>query len=822
MTAEPGRRLLEARWNGPDVISYAQNAEDVRLWRVFASHAAGFYVDIGAGHPVDASVTKLFYDRGWSGLNVEPGPWYGPLAAARVRDTTVEMAISRQSGEAELWVTFPYPELSSLVRPSRDLVPGAVHVTTKTVRTVRLDELLEEHALDRSIDFLKVDVEGAERDVLESFDPRVVRPRIVVVEAISPVTNTPTHQEWEHVLIGADYRFAAFDGINRFYVAEEYAELIPALAYPISPLDRYTRSEGVASAHSSDLDLSLTRSDATTGELRRAQESARHATEALAAVQGTFSWRVTRPLRGLRRLQRTASQAMTARPGLSQAEELSMESACAARLEQACRLLSEGSPAPREHENTPSLRSALAGVRDVLSMSRIEAPAAVWLLLTAVDGSYPDEREIEHAAQMLRTSGPEVFMRLVERRFAASLESGTVSTAGLDVVTAQVVVDVSQIATSGLHTGIQRVARECVSHWLRVGLPLRLSWFDQDAGALRLLDGAEAERLRRWQDHLAHDGIGTRSLKTSDDILVPWSCDLVLAELPTPQHSAALRGIVGARVHRSLCLVSYDLIPLVAPETVDRRIVVTFVEYLALLKHADRVSAISRQSADDLGAFISMLDGQGLRGPQIAEHALPTEAPNLEPLGAGSERADPLVLVVGVQTPRKNHAAVLEAGERLWRRGYRFELVFMGGSTWRAEGHFDAYVARLHADGMPVRVERRVSEENLWAAYRRARFTVFPSLIEGFGLPVAESLAAGTPVITSNYGSMAEIAAGGGAITVDPRNVDDLEEQMRRLLQDDELLERLEAEARRREFGSWSAYADAVWQFFFDRGPSET
>jgi glycosyltransferase involved in cell wall biosynthesis len=173
------------------------------------------------------------------------------------------------------------------------------------------------------------------------------------------------------------------------------------------------------------------------------------------------------------------------------------------------------------------------------------------------------------------------------------------------------------------------------------------------------------------------------------------------------------------------------------------------------------------------------------------------------------------VLVVGAHAPRKNHVAVLEAAERLWRKGHRFQLVFMGGSKWRAEGYFDAYVDRLQHDGRPVRVERRVSESVLWDAYRRARFTVFPSLIEGFGLPVAESLAAGTPVVTSNYGSMAEIAAGGGALTVDPRDVDDLEGQMRRLLEDDELVDRLGAEARGRDMGSWSDYSNAVWSFFF-------
>lgn len=815
----PGWSLLEARWNGPIVISHAQNAEDVRLWRVLASRPAGFYVDIGAGHPVDNSVTKLFYDNGWSGLNVEPGPAFERLAAARPRDTTLDLAVASESSEAEMWVTSPYPELSTIVRSSHELLPEAISVTRTTVRTARVDELVAKHAPGRQIDFLKIDVEGAERDVLESFDPRVLRPTVVVVEAIAVMTNRPTQQDWEHLLLDADYVFAAFDGINRFYVPAECSDLVPALEYPVSPLDRYVTSDGAARDRTEH--LPLVSAGVTRNELRQLQEALREAREALTAIQGTLSWRVTRPLRVLRRLQlKTSSRARAPRAEPTELERARFEGACAARLRQAARLLTDQLAPPGALGEAPSLSAALDEVRDALTTHRTDVPGTAWLLLTAVDGSYPRERDVENATQILRTSGPAPFTRCLESRFAEAVDAGIASAAGLDILTNQIVVDVSQIAASDLHTGIQRVARECVSRWLRAGSPLRLAYFDHDAGALRSLGDEERDRLRRWQDHLENAGeVGMRRPLASDNILVPWSCDLVLPELPTLERSAALRGLVVSKAHRSLCLVCFDLIPILAPETVEPRIVGTFAEYLALLKRADRISAISKQTADDVRAFTSLLHGQGLPSPEIVEHSLPTEAPmpaDAVPASASGppERQDPLILVVGVHVPRKNHAAVLEAGERLWRRGHRFELVFMGGSMWRAEGHFDAYVERLQAEGVRVRVERRVSEKELWGAYTRARFTVFPSLIEGFGLPVAESIAAGTPVITSNYGSMAELAGGGGALLVDPRNVDDLEEQMRRLLTDDVLVEQLRREARERDLGNWDEYARDVWEFF--------
>ena len=805
-----GRALLEARWSGPVLTSFAQNAEDVRLWRVFGGEAPGFYVDVGAGHPEDYSVTKIFYDAGWSGINVKPGPDCALLAEHRPRDTTLELAISSRAGEAQLWVVPGYSELNSLVRPPARLLPEVAAVQGVPVRTARLDEVVAEHAPGRPVDFLKIDVEGAEREVLESFDPRALRPSVVVVEALSPLTNQPSYEDWELLLLRSGYLFATFDGINRFYVPEERRDLVPVLAYPVSALDRYVRRDlGPRDGEGEDY-LPSPGSWMSPREAQELRDALREATETLSAVQRTVSWRVTRPLRAVRRSARRSAER-------HEHARLSgrFERALAERLDAATRLLAAHGVPGDETAEPRALDSVLEHLRDVLGSCGCSLESAAWLLLTAVDGSYPAPRDVEHATQVLRTSGPEPFVGALRRRIT---DSGAGSGAGLEIVEGAVVVDVSQIASSDLHTGIQRVARECVSHWLRAGLSIRLSSFDRDAGVLRLLADEESERLRRWQDHLgAEERIGTRVPRASDAILVPWDCDLVVAELPTPEHSAAARGLVQSGVHRSLSFVCYDLIPFVAPESVDPRIVTTFAEYLALLKHGDRVSAISVQTADDLRAFASMLSGQGLRGPQVEAHPLPTEVPPVDLAAAesASTRPEPLVLVVGVHAPRKNHVAVLEAAERLWRQGRRFELLFMGGSAWRAEGYFDAYVERLRREGWPLEVERRVSEAALWNAYRRARFTVFPSLIEGFGLPVAESLAVGTPAITSGYGSMAEIAAGGGALTVDPRDVGDLEAQMRRLLDDDELLERLRVAARSREMGTWSAYARSVWSFFF-------
>ena len=138
-----------------------------------------------------------------------------------------------------MWITSPEPDLSSLQPPNEALLPPGFTVRRTTVRKERLGDILERHAGNREIDFLKVDVEGAELQVLESLDLLKHRPKILLVEAVAPLEFHETSAVWQSSLIDNGYRFAGFDGINRFYVRDDQQHLISALEYPLSVLDRY-------------------------------------------------------------------------------------------------------------------------------------------------------------------------------------------------------------------------------------------------------------------------------------------------------------------------------------------------------------------------------------------------------------------------------------------------------------------------------------------------------------------------------------------------------------------------------------------------------
>jgi glycosyltransferase involved in cell wall biosynthesis len=375
-------------------------------------------------------------------------------------------------------------------------------------------------------------------------------------------------------------------------------------------------------------------------------------------------------------------------------------------------------------------------------------------------------------------------------------------------------------------TGIQRVVRETTRRWLAAKPQPTLAAFDLRRGRLRPLSPSESDVITSVERSGTSGAVdsGADGQRSRDEVLIPWRCRLILPELfAEPRRCAAYRALATAGVLHSLSIICYDLVPLVASETVADGMPAAFVEYLSVVKHADRISAISRSTADGYTAYAAMSAAQGVLPPLIEAHELPTEARDVSDESLASARSRmgvdelPLVLVVGSHEPRKNHLRLLEAAERLWTAGVRFQLLFVGGSSWRSEG-FDDLTARLAVLGRPVEVVRSASEEDLWTAYRIARFSVYPSLLEGFGLPVAESLAVGTPAITSGHGSMAEIAAAGGCLVVDPYDVTSIETAMSRLLGDDALLERLRIEARNRQRATWADYAEAVWDFFVSDG----
>lgn len=203
----------------------------------------GFYIDIGAFDPEIHSVTKWFYENGWTGINIEPVlEYYHSFKLHRDRDLNLNTAISTQSGPVDLFV-IESTGLSTLNKEISQLHTNyGLKPKTRKVIGDTLESVLA-HNLDpnREIHFLKVDTEGSEKDILSNNDWKNFRPWIVIVESIVPIleTKVPKADKFDFEKVG--YSLAYFDGLNDFYVRNDKFEELRDRFYPPCVLDRFRR-----------------------------------------------------------------------------------------------------------------------------------------------------------------------------------------------------------------------------------------------------------------------------------------------------------------------------------------------------------------------------------------------------------------------------------------------------------------------------------------------------------------------------------------------------------------------------------------------------
>jgi len=217
-------------------ISYAQAKEDIHLLRALKGvhHEVGFYIDVGAWDPEIDSVTKLFYDAGWHGINVEPSPkWFARLLEQRPRDINLQVAVSETPGEITYY-EHPDGGLGTTVESIADLHKAAGYLQKKDliVKTLTLTQICDQYA-PKDIHFLKIDVEGGEGTVLRSMDFCKYRPWVLCIECHLPLRpDIQTYEEWDHYVLNSGYQFVFTDSINRYYVAIEHGERAASFSFP--------------------------------------------------------------------------------------------------------------------------------------------------------------------------------------------------------------------------------------------------------------------------------------------------------------------------------------------------------------------------------------------------------------------------------------------------------------------------------------------------------------------------------------------------------------------------------------------------------------
>lgn len=235
-----------------------------------------------------------------------------------------------------------------------------------------------------------------------------------------------------------------------------------------------------------------------------------------------------------------------------------------------------------------------------------------------------------------------------------------------------------------------------------------------------------------------------------------------------------------------------------------------FRNYIDSLAAFDRVICISEESRLDLHEFWKL---SGITAfPETCVEGWPVEFEESERAPIAQNGRD-IVLYVSSFTLRKNHLKLFEAAKRLWKEGIKFELRLVGSSTGNWGLRLVPEIRLLQAAGWPIRWLKQVDDRALHRSYRECSFTVYPSLQEGFGLPILESLWHGKPCLCGNNGALGEVAEGGGCFYIDQTSAASIAEGIRRLLTDRELYERLCNEARARTFRTWPDYIDRLIEY---------
>lgn len=491
-------------------------------------------------------------------------------------------------------------------------------------------------------------------------------------------------------------------------------------------------------------------------------------------------------------------------------------------------------PGDRELEAT----DACSTIDAILDGAR---PDLCWLALSVLSARVADVCSVERACREIRcgmTPG-EVIAGSLESSGALDVETWV----PVSVRRGGVLVDVEQTSRDPLGTGIQRVVRETARRWSRRPDTTLVGWTNGYEG-LRELGSSqvslatgvvdvertspgprEAQRLRELQGPAAADA--------RQRVIIPWRSTLLIPELAVERSRPEALGGIARFARCSTGIIGHDCVPLTMAETALSHVPVAYMRYLAACAHTTRVAATCDTSALEFRSWRSTLASRGISGPDIETVELATEvtpsASRAEPAGQAGGRSGrpafffdgsdiPMVVVVGSHEPRKNHMTVLHAAELLWRRGERFSLLFLGGNSWHSEPFFER-LGELRSKGRMVDSLSAAPDDVVSSAYRAAACSVFVSLHEGFGLPVVESLAHATPVITSCYGTMAHNARRGGCLLVDPRDPHQVADAISRVINHDDLRRKLSSEAAAVPARSWDTYAREAWDFLVHGRP---
>jgi glycosyltransferase involved in cell wall biosynthesis len=358
-------------------------------------------------------------------------------------------------------------------------------------------------------------------------------------------------------------------------------------------------------------------------------------------------------------------------------------------------------------------------------------------------------------------------------------------------------------------TGVQRVTRSLARGLQEQGFSLSFVCWDPGRKALRPASQRELETLSKFHGPLVSPpvppGEGFLQDCRGKWLLVPEVTHVTFQKKPPLEDLLRFAEKTGLRT----AWIFYDAIPCTTPGYEAMR--PAHEIYMRALHRVDRVLPISKSAGADL---LSFWEREGLPGgkERVSPVLLPGELPTVPRASAAEPETGPIrFLCVGSVEKRKNHLRLLSAFHRFFlefpEKEVRLTIVGNVGAEMRAA------LSRNIEEHKGIEFLGFVPEESLKDLYGASHATVFPSVSEGFGLPIVESLWRGKPCLCADFGAMGEVAAGGGCLQVDTYFSSQIFEGIRKLVFDTALRRKLAAEAAARPFKMWKDYALEIGRF---------
>jgi len=744
------------------MLTYAQNFEDVMLARLFAGHDQGFYIDIGAWDPTLHSVTRHFYDRGWRGINVEPiARQHALFVEQRPDDINLQVAAGPRRGTLLLHECIDLSSLSTVDEGQA----AALRAAGKQVESYDVDVLtlmdLAKLTNGRTIDFLKIDVEGFEDQVIAGGDWQAFRPRVLVIEATRPavaikdwdnIDAIRNWDEWEPVLLSHGYRFAYYDGLSRFYLREEDWLLHRRLALPPCVHDdiRYPELEALRGDYGQlkgDRDSLASISASLSDELEalRADQAAKQEVIDLLTDQAAEASRRADTIHAaLDRANAEIGRQITdndhLRLQLTRNHEQTLESNAQRRTR---------SDVLAEYARIELERKALLkGIPDAALHWRRKPVPPSW-------GTYhPPGR---------RHDGPHVAVDALEIIFGVS---GGVETY-MKMLVSSLVQQGRQVTLICLPDQLPPLRKhfgDAVGYWetrsslaisfaakasrrLRPASPMRISARTSMATFHRLAEDIGADLLHSPVQIFSKLDFRIPSVLNLHDLQhLHFPENFRPSDIEARNHAYGLSAALATAIVVSSNFVRNDLI-----------------EKMGVPAHKVFTVPVTWNPMVESGLIHFNIDAARDR------YALPAR----------------YALFPAQFWPHKNHVRLVEALSivRDRRPGDDVCLVFTG---FRGHSGWPTVERRIKELGLEERIRclDYVPVEDLAALYKASLFCVMPSTFEASSYPVIEAQVLGVPAMCSNVTSLPELMAGDAGLLFDPFDPEDMARQMIRWLED--------------------------------------